>query len=80
MPVGACPREPVLATVLRELLERLGHEPDVMPVGFLDLVNLRGVHVEVQDPLRVLRELRGIARNAVVEAGAHGDEQVAVVH
>ncbi len=51
---------------------------DVMPVDALDLADLGKVDVEVRDVLRIGREMRRVAGNPVVEAGADGNQEVAV--
>ena len=50
-----------------------------MPIGLLDLVDLGRIDVEVQDAFRLRRELGRHAGDAVVEARADRDQQIAIV-
>ena len=51
----------------------------MVPVGVLDLVDLRRVDVEVEDAARIGCEVGRISRDAIVEARGDGDEQVTVL-
>ena len=60
-----------------EQRERLFHVADDGHVGVYDLVDFGGVDLQVDD-LGVRPETARIARHAVVEAHAHGDQEVGV--
>ena len=67
------------AQLVREVGEHLLQRPDDRDVRLAELRDLGGVDVEVDDR-RAGRERRELARDAVVEARADGDEEVALVH
>ena len=78
------PRRPVTAEagalrVRAQRLERRRQQPDVAPVHALDLVDLGRVDVDVRDALRIRREALRHSRDAVVEARAERDQEIAVV-
>ena len=50
------------------------------PMRELDLVDLGLVHVQVRDAARIARELARITGNAIIEARAHRDQEIAIVH
>ncbi len=50
------------------------------PVHPLDLVDLRGVDVEMRDEFGVARELARIAGDAIVETRPQRQQTIAVVH
>ena len=52
----------------------------VAPIDALDLVDLRGVDVQMRDELRPARELRRIAGHAIVESRTNGHQEIAVLH
>ena len=62
-----------------KLLEEILQVADDRQVGPLDLVDLRGIDVDVDD-LRPAGELRDLAGHAIVEADAEGQQQIGVVH
>jgi hypothetical protein len=78
------PRRPVTPeartlALQAQLCERRPQQSHMTPLHALDLVDLRSVNVHVRDALRVARELGRHARDAIVEAGAEAEQEIAVV-
>ena len=63
---------------LVQLAQGVLHVADDRQIGLLDLVDLRGVDVDVDD-LRPAGELRDLAGHAIVEPHAQGQQQIGVV-
>ena len=78
MPLGEVALEAHRLAGLAQLLQAALGVADVRPVDVLDLADLRGVDVEVDDA-SARRELLDLAGDAIVEARADGDQQVAVL-
>ena len=78
-PLGTIALEARAPAMRGQRAQRLGQHAHMAPLHALHLVDLRAVDVEVRDVLRAGRELRGIAGDAIVEARADGDQEVAVV-
>ena len=78
-PLGAIALEAGALAVRGERAQRLGQQAHVAPLHALDLVDLGAVDVEVRDVLGARREFRRDAGDAVVEARADGDQEIAIV-
>ena len=63
---------------LEQVLQGLPQIADDRVLGRLDLVDLRGIDVDVHN-LAVLGELADLARNAVVEADTQGEQEIGLV-
>ena len=73
-------RQRIVAAIVEQRGQSRAQLAHMVPVGMFDLVNFRGVDIEVRDMTGIRCELVHLAGHPVIKARADGDQKIAIVH
>ena len=79
VPFGPVALEAHAFPIVQQRQQRIRHQAQVAPIHAFDLVDLRGVDVQVRDVLRLAGKFARIAGDAIVEARTERQQAVAVI-